>query len=70
MAKLKLGDWVKSTIGVGTGKIIEETDGYFVTDFGLMSFKHDMTIRPATNDEIFEEKRRRWYREVGKISGD
>ena len=64
--KLKLGDWVENKYGVGVGKIIEETDGYFVTDFGQLSFKHDMSIRPTTKEKIYEEKRRRWYREVGK----
>lgn len=64
--KLKLGDWVKNKFGVGTGKIVEETDAYYVTDFGQLSFKHDMTIRKAVPEEIFEEQRRRWYRGVGK----
>ncbi len=67
----EIGDWVKSTIGVGTGKVTKVDEYNYYTDFGLVSSKRDMTIREATTEEIAEEKERRFYagagREVGQI---
>ena len=60
----KKGDWVKSKIGTGVGKIIHLKQFGYETDFGLLADTDD--IRHATPEEIAEEKERRWWHRHGR----
>src|SRR5690625_3495325 len=55
----KVGDWIKSKLGKGIGKIIDIDDTWYWTDFGLAVPKEDDVIRYATDEEIAKEKQRR-----------
>lgn len=57
--EFKVGDWVKSRHGIGTGKITDIRLGYH-TDFGMVAASDD--IRHATPEEIATEKTRRWWK--------
>ena len=62
----EVGDWVKSLVGKGTGKI-KDIDKYdYYTDFAFVSSKRDLTIRHATPEEIAEEQERRWWNKHGR----
>jgi len=62
--KFKVGDWVKSRHGIGTGKITKIDKMGYYTDFGMIAASDD--IRHATPDEIATEKTRRWWKESGR----
>jgi len=55
----EVGDWIKSKLGKGIGKIIDIDDAWYWTDFGLAVPKEDDVIRYATDEEIAKEKQRR-----------
>ena len=58
-SKFKVGDWVKSRHGIGTGKITKIDKMGYYTYFGMIAASDD--IRHATPQEIAEEKERRWW---------
>src|SRR5690625_4962432 len=55
----KVGDWIKSKLGKGIGKIIDMNDTWYWTDFGLTVPKEDDVIRYVINKEIAKEKQHR-----------
>ena len=59
------GDWVKSKIGKGIGKIIHLKQFGYETDFGLLADTED--IRHATEEEIAEEKERRMSNKIKSV---
>src|SRR5690625_2394970 len=57
--EFKIGQWVKSRHGIGTGKITKIDKMGYYTDFGMIATSDD--IRHATPQEIATEKARRWW---------